>query len=395
MDDRGLEVHVTDEVGELPRDRARDRSGQQRHHPYVDLTPELLVAAAPFGDRARVTEQRARTLHRERVQLAQHASHRGEVERVLRQRDARKLLVHVERQTVPFAHHVERGHRERDVLRQRRQDRPLPLVTARDPRVARELHDPVAVEHERPRRPSVADPDHVVRLDARRREHDARVVGRHCVDVYLRACIASMSFGHDLVHVADDAEVGDPEDRRLAVLVHRDDVVGALHADHVLGGAGDAERDVELRLHDLAGLADLLRVGHPAGVDDRTRRARRALEQLGELRRRAGRTPRRCRCRGHRTRPRPPPRASAPRAPRRGARAPWPRRRARRRACRPRPPSAATAAARLGRRTTSAGWRPRNGAVALELGVDQRVPAEDRGADDQLVAVDAAGRCRW
>ena len=51
-----------------------------------------------------------------------------------------------------------------------------------------------------------------------------------------------MSFGQDLVHVADDAEVGDPEDRGLGVLVDGDDVLGALHADHVLGGAGDADR---------------------------------------------------------------------------------------------------------------------------------------------------------
>src|SRR4051812_7586393 len=47
---------------------------------------------------------------------------------------------------------------------------------------------------------------------------------------------------HDLLHVADDAEVRDREDRGLTVLVHGDDVVGALHADHVLGRTGDAER---------------------------------------------------------------------------------------------------------------------------------------------------------
>ena len=45
---------------------------------------------------------------------------------------------------------------------------------------------------------------------------------------------------------------------------------------------GDAGGDVDGRLDDLAGLADLVAVRHPAGVDDRPRRAGRALEQLGE-----------------------------------------------------------------------------------------------------------------
>src|ERR1700722_4796633 len=40
-----------------------------------------------------------------------------------------------------------------------------------------------------------------------------------------------------LVHVADDAEVGDREDRGLLVLVDGDDVLGALHPHQVLGGA--------------------------------------------------------------------------------------------------------------------------------------------------------------
>jgi hypothetical protein len=36
-------------------------------------------------------------------------------------------------------------------------------------------------------------------------------------------------------------------------------------------------------LHDLAGLAHLVAVGHPAGVDDGTRCTGRRLEELGEL----------------------------------------------------------------------------------------------------------------
>ncbi len=87
----------------------------------------------------------------------------------------------------------------------------------------------------------------------------------------------------DLVHVADDAEVAELEDRRVRVLVDRDDHVRALHADLVLDRAGDAERDVELRRDDLAGLADLRRVRVPAGVDDGARRADRAAERAREL----------------------------------------------------------------------------------------------------------------
>src|SRR4051794_19659000 len=87
----------------------------------------------------------------------------------------------------------------------------------------------------------------------------------------------------DLVHVADDAEVAEFEDRRVRVLVDRDDHVRALHADLVLDRAADAERDVQLRRDDLAGLADLRAVGVPAGVDDRARRADRAAERLREL----------------------------------------------------------------------------------------------------------------
>src|SRR5204862_5037553 len=47
---------------------------------------------------------------------------------------------------------------------------------------------------------------------------------------------------HDLVQVADDAEVRELEDRRVLVLVDRDDVLRGLHAHLVLDRARDAER---------------------------------------------------------------------------------------------------------------------------------------------------------
>src|SRR4051794_15042055 len=71
----------------------------------------------------------------------------------------------------------------------------------------------------------------------------------------------------DLVQVAHDPEIGELEDRRVGVLVDRDDVLRGLHADLVLDRAGDARREVQLRGDGLARLADLRRVGVPAGVD--------------------------------------------------------------------------------------------------------------------------------
>ncbi len=128
-----------------------------------------------------------------------------------------------------------------------------------------------------------------------------------------------MSFGMHLVHVAHDAEVGDLEDRGVLVLVDGHDVLRVLHAHHVLGGARDPAGHVDGGLHRLAGLADLVRVGHPAGVDDGPAGAGGAVEQPGQLldQRRTGPSrPGRGRPRPRR-RPRP---AWARSAPRRGGR---------------------------------------------------------------------------
>ena len=89
-----------------------------------------------------------------------------------------------------------------------------------------------------------------------------------------RAWSASMSLGRTLCTSPTMPRSAIAEDRRLLVLVDGDDVLRALHAHHVLGRAGDAGGDVDVRLHDLAGLADLVAVRHPAGVDDRPGRAR-------------------------------------------------------------------------------------------------------------------------
>src|SRR4051794_12866269 len=94
-------------------------------------------------------------------------------------------------------------------------------------------------------------------------------------------CLSQL--GQDLVQVADDAQVGELEDRRVLVLVDRDDVLRRLHADLVLDGARDAGRQVQLRRDGLAGLADLRGVRVPARVDDRAGRRHRATQGLGQL----------------------------------------------------------------------------------------------------------------
>src|SRR6516165_10196806 len=81
----------------------------------------------------------------------------------------------------------------------------------------------------------------------------------------------------DFVEIADDPEVRELEDRRVRVLVDRDDVLRGLHPDLVLDRAGDPGGQVQLRRHGLAGLADLRRVRVPAGVDDGAGRGDRGV----------------------------------------------------------------------------------------------------------------------
>ena len=83
--------------------------------------------------------------------------------------------------------------------------------------------------------------------------------------------------------VTDNSEIGNSEDGCFFVLVDGDDVFRPLHPDHVLGGSRDAGGDVDLGLHRLARLADLVGVGHPSGVDDRSRRTGCPVQGFGEV----------------------------------------------------------------------------------------------------------------
>src|SRR5215469_8459514 len=51
---------------------------------------------------------------------------------------------------------------------------------------------------------------------------------------------------YDLEQVADNAVIGDLEDRRLFILVDGDDHLRILHPGEMLNGAGDADSDIEL-----------------------------------------------------------------------------------------------------------------------------------------------------
>src|SRR5262245_29677315 len=87
----------------------------------------------------------------------------------------------------------------------------------------------------------------------------------------------------DLVQIPDDTDVAEVEDRRVRVLVDRDDRPRALHADLVLDRAGDPARDVEPWRHGLPRLADLGRVRIPTRVDDGARRTHGTTERRREL----------------------------------------------------------------------------------------------------------------
>src|SRR5487761_2159649 len=96
----------------------------------------------------------------------------------------------------------------------------------------------------------------------------------------LKRCQKSRQDG---ASVRDDAEIRDAKDWRIRISVDRDDAPGSLHAYEMLRRTGDSDRDVEVRLHRLAGLPYLIRVRHPARVDDCPRRSMCAVQRCCKL----------------------------------------------------------------------------------------------------------------
>ena len=82
--------------------------------------------------------------------------------------------------------------------------------------------------------------------------------------------------------IADQAYIGDFEDRRFPVLVDRDDRACILDAGQMLDRPGDSDGEINLGRNDLARLTDLHLVGRVARIDGRTRRADRGAELVGE-----------------------------------------------------------------------------------------------------------------
>jgi hypothetical protein len=76
------------------------------------------------------------------------------------------------------------------------------------------------------------------------------------------------------VRVADDREIRHGHHRAVRVGVDADDVVRRAQAGGVLHGATDPECEVQRRVDDDAGRADLLVVVHPPAVGDHPRCAK-------------------------------------------------------------------------------------------------------------------------
>src|SRR5690606_6139462 len=92
-----------------------------------------------------------------------------------------------------------------------------------------------------------------------------------------------VQFRQDREEIAHQPDVRHLEDRRVGVLVDRNDRAGVLDAGEVLDRAADADGDVQFGGDDLAGLADLQLVRDIAGVHRCARGADRGAEPVGKL----------------------------------------------------------------------------------------------------------------
>ena len=71
---------------------------------------------------------------------------------------------------------------------------------------------------------------------------------------------------HDLEQIAHDAVVSNAEDGSTLVLVDSDDALRILHTGGVLDSTRDTQSHIDLGVHSLAGLTDLMVSGHPACI---------------------------------------------------------------------------------------------------------------------------------
>src|SRR5699024_2999833 len=68
----------------------------------------------------------------------------------------------------------------------------------------------------------------------------------------------------------------------LSVLVDGNDEVGGTHASQVLDGAGDTAGNIQLGANGLTGLANLVGVGDPAGVNGGTGSAHNSAQSISQ-----------------------------------------------------------------------------------------------------------------
>src|SRR5688500_4791666 len=97
-----------------------------------------------------------------------------------------------------------------------------------------------------------------------------------------QACELSLQLRYEFEQVADEAVIGDFEDRSVRILVDGNHDAGVLHAGEVLNGAGNTNRDVEFGRDDLARLADLAVIGRVARIDRGTRGAYCRTQRIGQ-----------------------------------------------------------------------------------------------------------------
>ena len=101
------------------------------------------------------------------------------------------------------------------------------------------------------------------------------------VPVSLTGC--QRQFRKNLEQVANQSDVRNLKDRRFLILVDRHNRAGVLDAGHVLNGPGNADRNIEIRRNDLAGLADLQFVRAIARIDSGAGCADTGTQRVGQL----------------------------------------------------------------------------------------------------------------
>ena len=115
------------------------------------------------------------------------------------------------------------------------------------------------------------------------REHQVRIVGKKVGHSLFSSRFGFVRFDHhrnDLIEVSDNTVVRNRENRRGGIGVDRDDLFTFAHSGAVLDRAADAAGDVQLRTDRHTGLADLMIMVNPAGINRRTGCSDFAAESL-------------------------------------------------------------------------------------------------------------------